>query len=165
MPKIVDHEQRRTAIVSTFLSLVEQRGLDGATSRALAAELGISNSLLWRYFSDMDALIERAYREVVAHTNARVAQSIDGRTGLAAAYALIDELFPVTTANCWRLKLVDFLTEASAAGEIPADAPVHTLANAVMGIVGNAQIEYAMSGDDHVALAARDLARSVVRLH
>ena len=35
----------------------------------------------------------------------------------------------------------------------------------VMGIVGNAQIEYAMSGDDHVALAARDLARSVVRLH
>lgn len=191
MPKIVDHEQRRTTIVSTFLSLVERHGFDGATSRALAAELGISNSLLWRYFSDMDALVERAYREVVAHTNARVAQAIDGRTGLAAAYALIDELFPVTTAskaearvvveywgakarnrnsyvephNCWRLKLVDFLTEASAAGEIPADAPVRTLADAVMGIVGNAQIEYAMSGDDHVALAARDLARAVVRLH
>lgn len=51
MPKIVDHEERRQQIVDTFLTLVERgRGLDAASSRALAAELGISNSLLWRYF-------------------------------------------------------------------------------------------------------------------
>lgn len=192
MPKIVDHEERRQQIVDTFLTLVERgRGLDAASSRALAAELGISNSLLWRYFKDMDEIVERAYREVVAHTNARIERSIDGKHGLDAVHALIDELVPVTDAskaeacvvvaywtakardrrpyiephNCWRTKLVDFLEEARGLGQVADDCPAQVIADAVIDIIDNAQVEYVMAEDDHMALAARDLARAVVRLH
>lgn len=190
MPKIVDHEQRRNEIVATYLKLVERDGINGASSRALAAELGISNSLLWRYFDDMDALVERAYSAVVAHTNSRVGKAIQDQHGLTAVYALIDELFPVTQEskaearvvveywatkarnknsyvephNCWRLNLIDFLEEARCTGEIAEDAPTSLLADIILDIVGNSQTEYAMSGDDHIALAARDLAREVVYL-
>lgn len=192
MPKIVDHEERRQQIVDTFLTLVERgRGLDAASSRALAAELGISNSLLWRYFKDMDEIVERAYREVVAHTNARIERGIAGRHGLDAVHALIDELMPVTDASkaeacvvvaywaaktrdghsyvephgCWRTKLVAFLEEARGMGQVADDCPARVLADAVVDIVDNAQVEYVMAGDDRLALEARDLARAIVRLH
>ncbi|WP_051198353.1 TetR/AcrR family transcriptional regulator [Bifidobacterium sp. AGR2158] len=192
MPKIVDHEERRQQIIDAFLTLVERgRGLDAASSRALAAQLGVSNSLLWRYFDDMDAIVERAYREVVARTNARIERGIAGRRGLDAVHALIDELMPVTSVsqaearivvaywaakvrdrrsyvephNCWRVKLVDFLEQACELGEVADDCPVQVLADAVVDIVDNAQVEFAMSEDEHTALAARDLARAIVRLH
>ncbi|MEE1296869.1 MAG: TetR/AcrR family transcriptional regulator [Bifidobacterium sp.] len=191
MPKIVDHDQRRAQIIAAFLGLVETEGLSGATSRALSARLGISNSLLWRYFDDMNAIVAAAYRTVVAQVNERVGAALEGREGLDAVYALIDELLPVTqvskaaarivveywgvmahseipyleTHDCWRGRLVDQLGAARECGQVPPDVPVETVADAIMAIVGNAQVEYAMSGDDRQALRSRDLARALVHLH
>ncbi|KFI64198.1 TetR/AcrR family transcriptional regulator [Bifidobacterium cuniculi] len=191
MPKIVDHDQRRAQIIAAFLKLVEQEGLTAASSRALSSSMGISNGLLWRYFKDMNAIVESAYDQVVRQTHGRVDAALEGKVGMEAVYALIDELLPVTSVSkaearivaeywhvqaraeasyleghdCWRAQLADLLGQARDRGEVAEDVPVTVIADAIMAIVGNAQVEYAMSGDDHQALAARDLARALVRLH
>lgn len=55
--------QRERLILDEAVRFFAEVGFEGQT-RALAQRLGVTQPLLYRYFPDKDALIERVYREV-----------------------------------------------------------------------------------------------------
>ena len=55
--------EREKLIVAEAVKFFAEVGFDGQT-RALAQRLGVTQPLLYRYFPDKDALIERVYKEV-----------------------------------------------------------------------------------------------------
>jgi AcrR family transcriptional regulator len=96
VPKIVDHDKRRSEIVEAFLTVVARDGLAAATSRAIALELGIGTGALWHYFDGFDEVAAGAYARIVERTNDRIAAATAGLRGLDAFYATIREILPLT---------------------------------------------------------------------
>ncbi|MES2713957.1 MAG: helix-turn-helix domain-containing protein [Pseudomonadota bacterium] len=58
-----DGEAREKAIVAAAITLFSEIGFE-ATTRDLAARLGVTQPLIFRYFPTKEALIERVYQEV-----------------------------------------------------------------------------------------------------
>jgi AcrR family transcriptional regulator len=83
MPKIVDHEERRTELAAAVWRLASREGLEALTVRRVAAEAGWSTGALVHYFRDKEELIRFAF-ELTAD---RVARRIE-----AAAARLTDPL-------------------------------------------------------------------------
>lgn len=96
MPKIVDHDQRRSEIVEAYLTVVARDGMAAATSRAIAAELSIGTGALWHYFEGFDEVAAGAYARITERTNARITAATRGLRGLDAFYAMIREILPLT---------------------------------------------------------------------
>jgi AcrR family transcriptional regulator len=96
MPKLVDHDERRRAIVAAAWRLIAARGIDGINMRDLAAEAGYANGALSHYFSGKDEILRTAFEHVLAATNARIAQSARGLRGLSAVRKVCYEIMPLT---------------------------------------------------------------------
>jgi AcrR family transcriptional regulator len=60
MPKVSDayRDARRRSILDAALTCFERRGLHGTTTDDIAAEAGVSNGALYRYFDGKAAIIE-----------------------------------------------------------------------------------------------------------
>lgn len=58
----VDHEERRKRIAEVAADVIAQEGLDAATIRRIAAEIGCSTTIVTHYFSDKEQLLLWAYR-------------------------------------------------------------------------------------------------------
>jgi AcrR family transcriptional regulator len=60
MPKVSDEyrEARREAILAAAVVCFERRGLHGTTTDDIAAEAGLSNGALYRYFDGKNAIID-----------------------------------------------------------------------------------------------------------
>jgi AcrR family transcriptional regulator len=79
MPKVVDHEERRAEVVAAVWRIVSRDGLEAATVRRVAAETGMSTSVVSHYFSGKDDLLRLAFRIVVERGRDRaIAQSEQG---------------------------------------------------------------------------------------
>jgi AcrR family transcriptional regulator len=83
MPKIVDHDERRSELAAAVWRLASREGLEAVTVRRVAAEAGWSTGALVHYFRDKEELIRFAF-ELTAD---RVARRIE-----AAAATLSDPL-------------------------------------------------------------------------
>jgi AcrR family transcriptional regulator len=83
MPKIVDHDERRSELAAAVWRLASREGLEAITVRRVAAEAGWSTGALVHYFRDKEELICFAF-ELTAD---RVARRIE-----AAAATLADPL-------------------------------------------------------------------------
>jgi TetR/AcrR family transcriptional repressor of bet genes len=57
MPKIVDHEQRRTEIVYALWLVIAEHGIEGVSLRHVAAAAGVSMGRIQHYFGTKDALV------------------------------------------------------------------------------------------------------------
>lgn len=57
MPKQVDHRERRRHIAAALARIARERGLQGVTFREVAAEAGVSVSLVQHYFGDKQRLL------------------------------------------------------------------------------------------------------------
>lgn len=66
-------EMRRQSLIDAAAKCLAERGVGGASVRAICAEAGVSPGLLTHYFDGIDALIVATYRDV----GARVAAAID----------------------------------------------------------------------------------------
>ncbi len=55
--KIVDHEQKRKLIAESSWSIIETKGVEYASIRAVAAAAGLSPGALRHYFSTQDELL------------------------------------------------------------------------------------------------------------
>ncbi|GAA2616982.1 TetR/AcrR family transcriptional regulator [Paractinoplanes durhamensis] len=122
MPKIVDHDQRRSEIVEAFLAVVTRDGLPSASSRAIAAELGVGTGALWHYFDDFDAVASAAYQRVFERTNARIADATAGRRGLDAIEAMMREILPLAKETLDEAQVVVGFWGRLAANDRLADA-------------------------------------------
>ncbi len=177
MPKIVDYGQRRSEIVEALLELIAQEGMGAATSRSLANHLNVSNGALWRYFKDKDDLLAATYARVLEKSDQRVVDAVAGRTGVEAVLAMMDTFFPLTPETQDEAKVVlafwgvaamnpahtligspemdkwvdifaELLQAAVKAGELGPQTPVDALANVLISVATNAQVNYVFRGED-----------------
>ncbi|MBO0595860.1 TetR/AcrR family transcriptional regulator [Nesterenkonia sp. E16_7] len=173
MPKKIDREDRRQQIVRTYLRIADRDGLEAATSRAVASELGVSTGSLWHYFTGFDDVVFRAFTLIFDRTNSRITEQVGRRSGLKALNAMLREVLPVgqeterealivtnfwgrasskpefgkvqtEVGAMWRRQIADRLTEAVEAKELLPATPVEDLADVVMVLITGLQVECAL---------------------
>lgn len=95
MPKIVDHERRRTELVEATWRIIARLGLGRATMREVAEEAGFANGALKPYFPTKDALLLATFEHVFNRTSERVAEAAASLEGLEALRAFGREVLPL----------------------------------------------------------------------
>ena len=175
MPKIVDHERRRSEIVQTTWRIIARRGLDGATLREVAAEAGYANGAIKPYFATKSSLLEATFQHVFTRTNTRIAAATEAKSGFAALHAFCLEVLPLDADRLdearvviafwqlalhqpaqarvnesamltWRSGIRGWLREARNAGEA-LDLPVDTGTEALLAFLLGAQVAAVFDAD------------------
>ena len=81
MPRVVDHEARRAEVAAAVWRIVARDGVDAITVRRVAAETGMSTSVVSHYFADKDDLLQLAFHLVVERARRRTAEApLGGRS-------------------------------------------------------------------------------------
>lgn len=171
VPKIVDHHERRDRIVDAYLAVVARDGGAAATSRAVAAELGVATGGLWHYFDDFDAVVLAAFSRIFENTTDRIRTRVAGSAGLDAIEGMLREILPLTpltqgeatvvvtfwgrvaglpalgpiqsrVEDTWRELLGGFIDEAVTAGQLVAHVPKDDLVDALLSLATAQQVEY-----------------------
>lgn len=73
VPKIVDHDERRTSIARAAWRPIAELGVERTTLQAVAEEVGCTTGLLANYFDSKEALLNSSLELVVDQTLHRVA--------------------------------------------------------------------------------------------
>lgn len=173
MPKKVDREARRQEIVSTYLTIAAREGIEAATTRALAAELGVASGALWHYFSGFDEVLHEAFREIFHRTNARISHRLDGFSGLRALTGMLEEILPIAgvaqdeayvvvsfwgrvptrpvmadlqseISSQWRDGFRELLSQAVSDAELRPDAPLEPISDTILALTTAFQVEYVL---------------------
>lgn len=157
MPKIVDHEKRREEVLEATWRVVARAGIEGATIREIAREVGYSNGVLAHYFRNKDDILmsasKLAYDRVADRVAALRSEGGDDtlREAIYQALPLDDErrLEAVIDVSFWAQALsntnlseqrkaaarrarawyLELIADARAAGEITISAPDEVLAD------------------------------------
>jgi AcrR family transcriptional regulator len=77
MPKLADHDQRRTQIADALLRIAGHTGLHTVTMRSVAAEAGVSVRLVQYYFTTKEQLLHFT----LTHLARRMAERVQARLG------------------------------------------------------------------------------------
>jgi AcrR family transcriptional regulator len=85
MPRVVDHEERRAQVAAAVWRVVSADGLEAVTVRRVAAETGMSTSVVSHYFAGKDDLLRLAFRLVLERGRARAEAQVRAGSGLARA--------------------------------------------------------------------------------
>lgn len=67
----IDHAQRRERIAEIAARVIARDGLEAATVRRIAAEVGFSTTIVTHYFANKDELLLHAYRFVAKQSGER----------------------------------------------------------------------------------------------
>lgn len=97
-------DQRRGELVGAFARVLARQGFAGATIVAVAAEAGVTPSLVHHYFTDKHDLLASLVSELISRFRRRT-QRFEAETDaldayIAAALAL-DDSADVVAARCW----------------------------------------------------------------
>lgn len=92
-PAPVDHDARRAQLTAVLLDVVDERGLEGASIRALASAAGVSIGAVQHYFPTKDALLRHAYRQIEAELEGRIEARLVGVTDAREAIRVVLEEF------------------------------------------------------------------------
>ncbi|GAA3598126.1 TetR/AcrR family transcriptional regulator [Kineosporia mesophila] len=95
MPKIVDHEERRTEVLNATWRVIGRYGLEGATVRRIADEAGYSNGILQHYFQNKEDILISAHQLAFSRAGERIARVTADRTGLEALRRALFEALPL----------------------------------------------------------------------
>jgi len=74
MPKIVDHEQRRTEIALVACRVVAEHGFDQATIVRIAREAGYTTGMIAHYFDSKQEIVIAALRLILRRIEERLAR-------------------------------------------------------------------------------------------
>jgi AcrR family transcriptional regulator len=92
----VDHDERRRRIAEVCVDVVGREGLEAATIRRIAAEVGYSTTIVTHYFADKQELLLWAYRalaqEAEGHFQQVIARDPADLVGALLAMTAADEL-------------------------------------------------------------------------
>lgn len=173
MPKRIDRDARRGEIIRTYLTLAARDGMEAATSRALAAELGVATGALWHYFKGFDEVLQEALKHIFEHTNERSARRTEGLQGLRALTEMLHEILPIDAltqdeayvvvsfwgrvpsrpdmadiqseiVRQWHHDFHHLLTQALNAGELRDDSPLKAISDTILALITGFQVEYVL---------------------
>jgi len=178
MPKVVNHDQRRTALVEATWRIIARHGIEGTTMRQIATEAGFANGALKPYFPTKDDLLSSAFGHVFAQTSRRMQDATAGTTGLVALRAYCHEILPLDDTRInearivipfwqraltdpakaslhdgamleWRRALQTCLTQAREAGEVHTVVADDDIVGHLMTVVLGAQITALLTPAEH----------------
>ncbi len=89
MPKIVDHEQRRSELLAKCLGAFTEKGYAAVTTRELERVTGVSTGILYHYFDSKEDLFSRLVRSFVEKVTSELADAVVRGHDPAARLALI----------------------------------------------------------------------------
>jgi AcrR family transcriptional regulator len=95
VPKLVDHDERRSEVLGAVWRVIERDGIERTTVRAIAKEAGYSAGMLVHYFEDKKDILTSALRLSHERIRARWALKLDGRSGLDALHELVLDNLPL----------------------------------------------------------------------
>ncbi len=72
MPKVVDHDQRRTELLAALWRVVDRDGAQHVSVRTVAAEAGVSKTSVGYYFASQGALLATALEQSVETVTVRI---------------------------------------------------------------------------------------------
>lgn len=140
MPRIVDHEQRRSEIVHALWQVIATRGVEGVSLRVVAQAAGISIGRIQHYFDSRETLVLAGLDRLIAQAVAAYERTADspprdrllhllvqqvpnsepGRIGVTVWYAYLAAA--VTDA-----RIREILAEALRVGEAESAAHVRAI--------------------------------------
>jgi AcrR family transcriptional regulator len=95
MPKLVDHEQRRSELGAAVWRVIRRDGVEAASVRRVAQEAGWSAGALRHYFSTQTELLSFAIQMVVERIEARVGALAPPADPREAVEQRLHELLPL----------------------------------------------------------------------
>jgi AcrR family transcriptional regulator len=95
MPKVVDHDERRSEVLGAVWRVIERDGIEHTTVRAIAKEAGYSAGVLVHYFEDKKDILTSALRLSHERIRTRWAHKLEGRSGLDALRELVLDNLPL----------------------------------------------------------------------
>jgi AcrR family transcriptional regulator len=190
VPRLVDHAERRLAIVGAAWRLIAARGIDSTNMRDLAREAGYTNGALSHYFSGKNEILRAAFEHVFNATNARIERSVGQRRGLAALRRLCREVMPQTeetlleariavslwqralndqymasvnakALDTWRAQLIEYLRQALEDGEI-GDVDETLYANLLMTSMVGMQVTGVLDAESSSAAAQEAMIEQII---
>lgn len=146
MPKIVDHEQKRKLIAESAWSIIEAKGIEHASTRAVAAAAGLSPGALRHYFSTQDELLLFIVDYFLTKGTSRAEGLEISHIPIRAAKEVLLELLPMnadkrTAIGVWWVFAIRSLT--SSALQVKKDEltdGLHILTKAVLDILAKAEL-------------------------
>ncbi|QHT61201.1 TetR family transcriptional regulator [Paenibacillus lycopersici] len=147
MPKVVDHEQKRKLIAESAWNIIEEKGIEHASIRAVAAAAGLSPGALRHYFSTQDELLLFIVDYYLTRGAARAEERLElSPVPMKAAKEILLLLLPLdadkrTAAGVWWIFAIRSLT--SAALRTKKDEltdGLHGLTKAVLEILAEAKL-------------------------
>ena len=90
MPKIVDHDVRRSEIATAVLQVIARSGVSGASLRSVAQEAGCSTGVIAHYFGDKEGLLIGTLREAMQRQGKMIADAVAELDGLARLQAVLE---------------------------------------------------------------------------
>lgn len=96
MPKIVDHDERRTEVVKAIIKVVGQGGLAGATVRSIAREGGFSSGVIAHYFANKDEMVRYAFEFVADRVFRRIDARLNQASGPDRVRVILEEHVPLS---------------------------------------------------------------------
>jgi AcrR family transcriptional regulator len=99
----VDHDKRRDRIAEVALEIIAREGLEAATIRRIAAEMGASIRVITHYFSDKDELLLAVYRLMALQGQQRIADAIVAEPASLVAGLLAMTAADESTFQRWRV--------------------------------------------------------------
>lgn len=147
MPKIVDHEQKRKLIAESAWNIIEEKGIEHASIRAVAAAAGLSPGALRHYFSTQDELLLFIVDYYLTRGAARAAEGlVISHVPIKAAREILLQLLPMdaekrTAVGVWWNFAIRSLTSlALQAKKDELTDGLHFLTKAALEILAQAQL-------------------------
>lgn len=141
VPKIVDHNARRSEIAAALRRVIVRKGVAGASVRAVAAEAGWSMGALRHYFATQEELLRYGVEMQLQQVPERLGEVVARLgPGPARAQALLEELLPLDEQ-----RLSEALVWLAALGQARVDRSLDDLRR--LGFDGERRIARAAIAD------------------
>ena len=169
MPRQVNKDQRKAAIVDATWQLIKEGGFSNVTMRHVAEETGLTNGALKPYFSSSSDLMRAAYETAFQKTIQIQNEATAGKRGLEALQAFCEAAMPtnnqmlricrVTTAFwekaiceselgaiydanmfIWDAFIKRFLSEGIDDGDIRHDIPMQPVTDQIIWFLNSVQL-------------------------
>ncbi|MDO5744346.1 MAG: TetR/AcrR family transcriptional regulator [Micrococcaceae bacterium] len=169
MPRLVDHAERRSAIIETTWQVIADLGIENASMRDIARACGYAApGILAHYFPNKNALLLASYELICQRTNERIAASTASKRGLDALRSLCLEIIPAEDLTTVEAKVaVSFWQRAQTDTElrkVGRDALAHWH-SAIMVALAQAQHDGQCVLPADPDLVADELLNTMIGLH